>query len=41
MQVPRLEKIVVNQGLGIALNDKKFIEKGLEEITAITGQKAA
>jgi len=40
MQVPRLEKIVVNQGLGIALNDKKFIEKGLEEITAITGQKA-
>ncbi|MEA3452510.1 MAG: 50S ribosomal protein L5 [Bacteroidota bacterium] len=40
MQVPRLEKIVVNQGLGEALNDKKFIEKGLEELTAITGQKA-
>lgn len=40
MQVPRLEKIVVNQGLGLALNDKKFIEKGLEELSAITGQKA-
>ena len=40
MQVPRLEKIVINQGLGVALNDKKFIEKGLEELTAITGQKA-
>lgn len=40
MQVPRIKKIVVNQGLGLALNDKKFIEKGLEELTAITGQKA-
>ena len=40
MQVPRLRKIVINQGLGVALNDKKFIEKGLEELTAITGQKA-
>ncbi len=40
MQVPKLEKIVINQGLGVALNDKKFIEKGLEELTAITGQKA-
>lgn len=40
MQVPRLEKIVINQGLGIALTDKKFIEKGVSEITAITGQKA-
>ena len=36
----KLEKIVINQGLGVALNDKKFIDKGLEEITAITGQKA-
>jgi len=40
MQVPKIEKIVVNQGLGVALNDKKFIDKGLEELTAITGQKA-
>jgi len=40
MQVPRLEKIVINQGLGISLNDKKFIEKGIDELTMITGQKA-
>lgn len=40
MQVPRIEKIVINQGLGVALNDKKIIEKGLEEITMIAGQKA-
>lgn len=40
MQVPRLEKIVINQGLGIALNDKKYVEKGAEELTAITGQKS-
>jgi len=40
MQVPRIEKIVLNQGLGEALNDKKFIEKGLQELSAITGQKA-
>jgi len=40
MQVPRIDKIVINQGLGVALNDKKFIEKGLEEITMIAGQKA-
>lgn len=40
MQVPRIEKVVINQGLGVALNDKKFIEKGLEELTLITGQKA-
>lgn len=39
MQVPQLKKIVINQGLGQALNDKKFIEKGLEELAAITGQK--
>ncbi len=40
MQVPRIEKVVINQGLGVALNDKKFIDKGLEELTLITGQKA-
>lgn len=40
MQVPRLEKIVINQGLGIALQDKKHIERGIAELTAITGQKA-
>ncbi len=40
MQVPRLEKIVVNQGLGIATGDKKVIETAINELTAITGQKA-
>ena len=40
MQAPKLEKIVVNQGLGIAVADKKIIETAINEITAITGQKA-
>ena len=40
MQVPRLEKIVINQGLGIATGDKKIIETAVNELTAITGQKA-
>ncbi len=40
MQVPRLVKIVINQGLGEALNDKKIIDKSLEELAIITGQKA-
>ena len=40
MQVPRLEKIVLNQGLGIAVADKKIIETAIAEMTAITGQKA-
>lgn len=40
MQVPRLEKIVINQGLGDATQDKKLIETAVTEITAITGQKA-
>ena len=40
MQAPRLEKIVINQGLGIAVADKKIIETAINELTAITGQKA-
>ena len=40
MQVPRLEKIVINQGLGAATQDKKIIETAISELTAITGQKA-
>lgn len=39
MQVPRLEKICINQGVGGATADKKLIESALQEITAITGQK--
>ena len=40
MQAPRLEKIVINQGLGIAVADKKIIETAINELTAITGQRA-
>ena len=40
MQVPRLKKIVINQGLGAATQDKKMIETAINELTAITGQKA-
>ncbi len=40
MQVPRLLKISLNQGIGAALTDKKLIDYGVEEMTNITGQKA-
>lgn len=40
MQVPKLLKICVNQGLGTAIADKKLIDAGVNEITNITGQKA-
>jgi len=40
MQVPRIEKICINKGMGVAVTDKKLIDVAIEEITAITGQKA-
>ena len=40
MQIPVLEKIVINQGLGDATQDKKIIDVAINEMTAITGQKA-
>ena len=40
MQVPVLKKIVINQGLGLAVADKKIIETAVNEISTITGQKA-
>jgi large subunit ribosomal protein L5 len=40
MQVPRLRKIVINQGVGQAIADKKLLEFGLKEISDIAGQKA-
>ena len=40
MQIPRLTKIVVNEGLGIATADKKIIDVAINELSAITGQKA-
>ena len=40
MQVPKLDKICINQGVGQAVNDKKLIELASDEITKITGQKS-
>jgi large subunit ribosomal protein L5 len=40
MQVPKLEKIVINQGVGQAIADKKLLEFGVKEMTDIAGQKA-
>lgn len=40
MQVPKVVKIAVNQGIGAALADKKLIDIGVAEMSAITGQKA-
>ena len=40
MQIPKLKKIVINQGLGMAVADKKIIDVAISEMTAITGQKA-
>ena len=39
MQVPVLEKIIINQGLGSAIADKKIMEVAIEELTSIAGQK--
>ena len=40
MQVPKLEKIVLSRGVGQAVADKKLIEHAVDELTAITGQRA-
>lgn len=40
MQVPKLQKIVINQGIGAATADKKLVEMAQQELTIITGQKA-
>ncbi|MEN8136852.1 MAG: 50S ribosomal protein L5 [Bacteroidota bacterium] len=40
MQVPRLEKIVISQGVGAAVADKKLVDHAVEEMTKIAGQKA-
>jgi large subunit ribosomal protein L5 len=39
MQVPRLEKIVVNMGIGEAISDRKQIEQAVNELSTISGQK--
>jgi large subunit ribosomal protein L5 len=40
MQVPKITKIVINKGIGIAVTDKKLVDVGVDELTTITGQKA-
>jgi large subunit ribosomal protein L5 len=40
MQVPRIKKICLNQGLGVAITDRKHIDNGINEMTMISGQKA-
>ena len=40
MQIPVLKKIVINQGLGDATQEKKLIDVAVNELTTITGQKA-
>jgi large subunit ribosomal protein L5 len=40
MQVPKLEKICLSQGVGAAVSDKKLVESAVDEMTIITGQKA-
>jgi len=40
MQVPKVEKICINKGIGAAVADKKLIDVGVEELTTISGQKA-
>ena len=41
MQVPRLEKIVVNMGVGDAVQEPKLLDAAVADLTAITGQKPA
>ena len=40
MEIPRIEKIILSQGLGEAVADKKIVEASVKEMTAISGQKA-
>lgn len=40
MEVPKVQKICINKGMGAAVADKKLIDVAVEEITTITGQKA-
>ena len=41
MQVPKVEKIVVNMGVGDAIQEPRFLEKAMAELSVITGQKPA
>lgn len=39
MQVPKICKVTINMGTGLAVSNKKFLEKSIEDLTAISGQK--
>ena len=41
MEVPKITKITLNMGVGEAVNDKKIIQKAVEDMTLISGQKAS
>jgi len=41
MEIPRITKITLNMGVGEAVNDKKIIQKAVEDMTLISGQKAS
>jgi large subunit ribosomal protein L5 len=40
MQVPKVEKVVINRGIGAASADKKLVDAGVEELSLVAGQKA-
>jgi large subunit ribosomal protein L5 len=40
MEIPKITKVVLNQGVGAAVNDKKLVDQAVEEMTKIAGQKA-
>lgn len=40
MQVPKIQKVCINKGIGAAVADKKLVDVGVEELTMISGQKA-
>ena len=40
MQVPKLEKIVINQGIGAGVADKRLVENAVKQLSTIAGQKA-
>ncbi|MFP3042270.1 50S ribosomal protein L5 [Treponema primitia] len=40
MQTPKLDKIIVSMGVGVALQNKKFLDAAIDDLTLITGQKA-
>ena len=39
MEIPKIDKVVINMGVGEAANDKKHLESALENLTVIAGQK--